>query len=159
MIHVGKAPAESALNSGWLLGHFMPADDPRHSADVEVKWGAHPKGERRASWVRGEQRTSLAVLVSGRFRMEFPGREAVLAEPGDYVLWGRGVDHSWEAEQDSVMLIVRWPSVPGYKLAAEQPADEQHTDPAEQPAESAGEQAAEQPAESADEQAAEPADG
>ena len=127
IIHVGKAPAEGALNSGWLLGHFMPAHDPRHSADVEVKWGVHAKGERRVSWVRGEQRTSLAVLVSGRFRLEFPDREAVLAEPGDYVLWGRGVDHSWEAEQDSVMLIVRWPSMPGYQTEGG-PAEEERAE-------------------------------
>jgi hypothetical protein len=62
--------------------------------------------------------------------------DAALAEPGDYVLWGRGVDHSWEAEQDSVVLIVRWPSVPGYRVEAEPAAE--HT------AEHTGELAAEQ---------------
>jgi len=117
-IHVGKAPADGVSNSGWLLGHFQPGDDPRHSGDVEVKWAVHPAGQRRAQWVRGEERTALAVLVSGRFRLEFPERHALLAEPGDYALWGKGVDHSWEAEQDSVVLIVRWPSVPGYRVAA-----------------------------------------
>jgi quercetin dioxygenase-like cupin family protein len=119
IIHVGKAPVDGAQDAGWLLGHFLPADHPRHSAEVEVKWAVHPKGERRAAWVRGEQRSTLAVLISGRFRLEFPDRRAVLAEPGDYVLWGRGVDHSWEAEQESVVLIVRWPSVPGYKVGEE----------------------------------------
>ena len=130
-IIVGSAPLDGARNAGWILGHFLPGDDPRHSTEVEVKWGVHPAGERRAAWVRGEARSTLAVLVSGRFRLEFPERAALLAEPGDYVLWGRGVDHSWEAEQDSVVLIVRWPSVPGYRVdarpaagqAAEQPAE------------------------------------
>lgn len=118
-MYVGKAPAEGAANAGWLLGHFMPPGDPRHSEDVEVKWGVHPAGEERAQWVRGEARTTFAVLVSGRFRLRFPDRDVLLAEPGDYVVWGRGVDHSWVAEQESVMLIVRWPSVPGYKAESQ----------------------------------------
>lgn len=117
-VYTGKAPADSTLNSGWLLGHFLPPDDPRHSDEVEIKWGAHPAGEERAEWVRGEARKSLAVLVSGRFRLRFPDRDALLSEPGDYVVWGKGVDHSWVAEQDSVVLIVRWPSVPGYKVGS-----------------------------------------
>jgi hypothetical protein len=25
-------------------------------------------------------------------------------------MWGPGVDHSWEALEDSVVLTVRWPS-------------------------------------------------
>jgi hypothetical protein len=46
--------------------------------------------------------------------MEFPDRTVLLAEQGDYVVWSRGTDHSWLAEEDSVVLTVRWPSVPGY---------------------------------------------
>ena len=117
-MYVGNAPVDGALNAGWLLGHFHPPGDPRHSDEVEIKWGVHPKGERRAEWVRGEERTAVAVLISGRFRLRFPDREALLAEPGDYVVWGKGVDHSWVAEEESVVLIVRWPSVPGYKVGS-----------------------------------------
>jgi quercetin dioxygenase-like cupin family protein len=40
----------------------------------------------------------------------------VLTRPGDYVLWGPGVDHSWLAEQESVVVTVRWPSLPGYAV-------------------------------------------
>ncbi|MEY9810119.1 hypothetical protein RKD21_000376 [Streptomyces albogriseolus] len=49
----------------------------------------------------GEERTALLVLVSGRFRVELPGRSVLLAEQGDYVVWGRGVDHSLFAEEES----------------------------------------------------------
>jgi hypothetical protein len=115
-VYVGSAGKDAALDRGWLLGHFRGHGDPRHSDAVEVKWGVHPHGERRARWVRGEVRTALLVLISGRFRMEFPGRSVLLAEQGDYVVWSRGVDHSWEAEEDSVVLTVRWPSVPGYAV-------------------------------------------
>lgn len=119
-VYVGKAGKDAALDRGWLLGHFKERDDPRHSQAVEVKWGVHPKGDERARWVEGEVRTALLVLVSGRFRMEFPGRSVLLEEQGDYVVWGRGVDHSWFAEEESVVLTVRWPSVPGYAVPREE---------------------------------------
>ncbi|TWJ22743.1 hypothetical protein JD76_02865 [Micromonospora endolithica] len=115
-IYVGNADIDAAGDAGWLLGHFKAPGDPRHSTDVEIKWGVHPAGDRRARWVSGERRTALLILVSGRFRVELPGRDVVLARRGDYVVWGHGVDHSWYAEEESVVLTVRWPSVPGYAV-------------------------------------------
>lgn len=116
-VYVGNAAADAPGNRGWLLGHFRPPDDVRHSAAVEIKWGVHPRGDRRAQWVSGEQRTAMIVLVSGRFRVELPGRCVLLAQQGDYVVFD-GVDHSWRAEEDSVVLAVRWPSIPGYAVPA-----------------------------------------
>jgi quercetin dioxygenase-like cupin family protein len=118
-IYVGNAGKDAPLDRGWLLGHFKDVDDPRHTPAVEVKWGVHPRGDERAQWVRGEERTALLVLVSGRFRVDFPGRSVLLEEQGDYVVWGRGIDHSWFAEEESVLLTVRWPSVPGYAVTPE----------------------------------------
>ncbi|MFE1046708.1 signal peptidase I [Streptomyces olivaceus] len=115
-VYAGNAGEDSATGRGWLLGHFREEGDPRHSDAVEVKWGVHPRGERRAQWVEGEVRTALLVLVSGRFRVEFPRRSVLLERQGDYVVWGRGVDHSWFAEDDSVVMTLRWPSVTGYAL-------------------------------------------
>lgn len=116
-VYVGSAGKDAALDCGWLLGHFKADGDPRHSDAVEIKWGVHPRGDRRVQWVRGEERTALQVLISGRFRVDFPGRSVVLERQGDYVVWGRGVDHSWVAEEESVVLTVRWPSVPGYAVS------------------------------------------
>ncbi|MEU6578984.1 signal peptidase I [Streptomyces sp. NPDC046805] len=127
-VYVGNAGEDAVLDRGWLLGHFKEAGDARHSDAVEVKWGVHPRGDVRGQWVRGEQRTALLVLISGRFRVELPGRSVLLRRQGDYVVWGRGVDHSWVAEEESVVLTVRWPSVPGYALQQEQ--QEQQEDPA-----------------------------
>lgn len=115
-VYVGRADRDAALDRGWLLGHFKEPGDPRHSEDVEIKWGVHPAGDRRARWATGEVRTALLVLISGRFRLDFPGRSVTLAEQGAYVVWGKGVDHSWYAEEESVVLTVRWPSVPGYRV-------------------------------------------
>jgi hypothetical protein len=116
--YVGQAGADGAVNRGWLLGHFMPDGDIRHSQDVEIKWGVHPQGEERAQWVTTEERTSLHVLISGRFRIEVPGDSILLAGPGDYVVLHQ-IGHSWRAEEDSVLLTVRWPSVPGYAVPEE----------------------------------------
>lgn len=121
-VYVGNAGKDAALDRGWLLGHFKGADAPRHSSAVEIKWGVHPCGDERAEWVRGEERTALLVLISGRFRVEFPGRSVLLEQQGDYVVWGHGIDHSWFAEEESVVLTVRWPSVPGYAVSQTDPA-------------------------------------
>ncbi|WP_338897439.1 signal peptidase I [Streptomyces sp. TG1A-60] len=118
-VYVGNAGKDAALDRGWLLGHFKPDGDPRQSDEVEIKWGVHPQGDTRARWVRGEERTALQVLISGRFRVDFPSRSVVLERQGDYVVWGHGVDHSWVAEEESVVLTVRWPSVPGYAVPQE----------------------------------------
>jgi hypothetical protein len=122
-VYVGNATLDAAGDRGWLLGHFKPVGDARHSTDVEIKWGVHPPGDERPMWVTGERRTALLVLISGRFRMEFPGRGVLLAKQGDYVVWGPGVDHSWYAEEASVVLTVRWPSVPGYAVPIEASAE------------------------------------
>ncbi|MFG2596458.1 signal peptidase I [Streptomyces sp. NPDC048462] len=118
-VYVGRAGEDAALDRGWLLGHFKDAADPRHSEAVEVKWGVHPPGDECKQWVRGEERTALLVLISGRFHVQLPGRTVLLEEQGDYVVWGHGVDHSWFAEEESVVLTVRWPSVPGYAVTPE----------------------------------------
>lgn len=119
-IYVGNAAVDGPTDRGWLLGHFRPAGDPRHSEDVEIKWGMHAPGEQRAQWVSGEKRSALLILISGRFRVELTGRSVLLAKPGDYVVF-HGVDHSWRAEEESVLMTVRWPSVPGYAIPAQPP--------------------------------------
>ena len=115
-VYVGNANVDAPLDRGWLLGHFKPPGDPRHSEDVEIKWGVHPAGDERAVWVENEVRTALLILISGRFRVELPGRSVLLEKPGDYVVWGKGIGHSWRAEEPSTVLTVRWPSVPGYRV-------------------------------------------
>ena len=115
-VYVGRAAVDAAGDRGCLLGHFKPDGEVRHSDEVEIKWGVHPKGDQRAEWVTGEKRTALLMLISGRFRVELPGRSVLLADQGDYVVWGTGVDHSWYAEEEAVVLTVRWPSVPGYAV-------------------------------------------
>ena len=114
-IYVGNAGADAPANRGWLLGHFKPTEDARHSDEVEIKWAVHGKGDRRADWVAGEKRSALILLISGRFRIDMPGSSVLLAQQGDYVVF-HGVSHSWEAVEASVVVAVRWPSIPGYAV-------------------------------------------
>jgi hypothetical protein len=110
--HVGNAARDGRDRRGWLIGHFFDdASDVRSSDAVEIKWGVHPAGEGRNQWNTREQRTTALLLIQGRFRLDLSVGSFVLAEEGDYAIWGPGVDHSWHAEEDSIVVTIRWPSL------------------------------------------------
>ena len=77
---------------------------------VEIKWGVHPSGDERADWQGDESRTTVLLLVKGRFRISLSVDSFVLEQEGDYAMWGPGIGHSWHAEEDTVVITVRWPS-------------------------------------------------
>ena len=112
--HSGNAADESSDYRGWLVGHFIdPKSGPvRQTTNLEVKWGIHPAGEKRHAWTEGEERSTLVILVSGTFRVDLATGSVTLARQGDYLTWGPGIEHSWQAEADSVVITVRWPSIP-----------------------------------------------
>jgi quercetin dioxygenase-like cupin family protein len=107
----GNAAEDSKNHRGWFVGQFINPDlGVRHSEDTEVKWGIHPSGEKRPEWTADDQRTTLTILIEGHFRVDTTDGTSTMERPGDYVMWGPGVDHTWEALADSVVLTVRWPS-------------------------------------------------
>jgi hypothetical protein len=109
--HAGNAAIDGQDHRGWIVGHFMgDTDDIRTSKDVEIKWGIHPAGDERADWQTDEYRTTVVVLISGQFRLSLSNDDHRLANVGDYVMWGPGTGHTWAAEEDSVVLTIRWPS-------------------------------------------------
>jgi hypothetical protein len=98
--------------TGWFVGQFIdPADDPRSTDAVEIKWHTHPAGDLKPVWTKSIEATTLAILISGRFKFRFPGQEILLSRQGDYVLWPPGIFHTWQAEEESVILTIRWPSL------------------------------------------------
>lgn len=113
--YVGNADDDAGRYRGWLLGHFVDAADgaPRSTQAVEVKWGLHPAGQARAGWTEDDQRHTMVILVSGRFRLDLSVGTTTLERQGDYVVWEPGIDHSWQAENDSTVITIRWPSRPG----------------------------------------------
>jgi quercetin dioxygenase-like cupin family protein len=54
----------------------------------------------------------MLMLIDGRFHLELSTGSHTLSRRGDYVVWGPGIEHTWHAEEDSIMLTVRWPSAP-----------------------------------------------
>lgn len=108
--HFGNASVDGAERRGWFVGQFMETDDVRKSKDLEVKWGVHIAGDRREAWFENEERTTVVMLISGRFRIDLSVGTALLTEPGDYATWGPGIGHSWRAEEDSVVVTIRWPA-------------------------------------------------
>lgn len=104
---------ENPQNKGWFMGHFInePAFRNRH---VEVKWSTHTKGWAKGFVAANTKSRSLSVLISGRFVICFPDekREVTLSRPGDYCLFTEGVCHSSAASEESVVLTIRWPSIP-----------------------------------------------
>jgi mannose-6-phosphate isomerase-like protein (cupin superfamily) len=96
----------------WIVGAFMDPGDLRRTEDVEVKWGTHPAGDQRSGWRDEETRTTIVILVFGQFRIDLSGGDHVLIRQGDCAMWGPSVAHSWEAEKDSVVITIRWPSNP-----------------------------------------------
>jgi hypothetical protein len=112
----GNAVREGAEMGGWFVGQFMPQENRRRT-DFELKWGVHPKGEREEhGWVANKTSTTFSVLIEGTFllRMRAGNRiqEILLKERGDYVIWKPGVEHTWEAPSDCIILSIRCPSVP-----------------------------------------------
>lgn len=111
--HAGNADEDGRDTRGWLLGHFIdPAEGVRSSKDVEVKWAVHPAGDKRPAWTADDQRTTLLMLIQGDFRVDLTEGSITLGRQGDYAVWGPGIDHSWQAISDSVVVTVRWPSSP-----------------------------------------------
>lgn len=107
----GNAEEASADTRGWLIGHFIdPSEGVRSSKDVEVKWGTHPAGDKRPEWTSDDQRTTLVLLVQGNFRVDLTEGSSTMTRQGDYIMWSPGIDHTWEANEDSVVITVRWPS-------------------------------------------------
>ncbi len=87
--YAGNAADDGEEHRGWIVGHFMD-DDVRRSEGVEIKWGIHAGGEERADWQGDESRTTVLLLVKGRFRVELSVGSFVLEREGDYAYVGLG---------------------------------------------------------------------
>ena len=109
----GNATAASKNTRGWFLGHFIPGEDnPLRNSAVEMKWFTHAKGETRPEWSPVSDVRTLNLLIRGRFVLLFPDHEVLLEKEGDFVLFGPGIAHSFRSDEESLVLTVRWPSIP-----------------------------------------------
>ena len=100
---------------GWIFGHFIDPQSPFHTEAFEMKWKMQPKGKSKGEAKANKIAKSVSILRSGRFKIDFPdlGKSVVLEKEGDYAYFAPGVRHTWEALEDSHMMTIRWPSIPG----------------------------------------------
>jgi hypothetical protein len=109
----GNAFADGARHHGWFIGRFLESPhDLRASHAVEIKWSMHLAGTQKPFWVVSEEATTLCVLIKGQVFLQFPSRECILSQEGDYAIWPAGVPHRWVVVEESLVLTVRWPSLP-----------------------------------------------
>ena len=109
----GNAIQFATSHRGWFVGHFMTGRHPLVATrDIEVKWGVHKVGEAMKEWAEGSGVHAMSVLIRGDFFIQFDDAEYHLANEGDFVMWGPGLRHKWRANEDTLIITVRWPSVP-----------------------------------------------
>lgn len=106
-IYTGNGVSDGGERRGWIVGSFLP-EGIRQQESVEIKYGVHRAGEVREDWVTDETRTTICLLISGEFQLEFRDQSIQLKEQGDYAMWNEDVDHKWHAVEDSVVLTIRW---------------------------------------------------
>ena len=118
LLITGNAKEDGDQNneSGWFIGHFINSVyGLRCTQDVEVKWGVHLSNDEKSSFGLNEKATTLALLISGAFIIDFPDLNISvnLDQPGDYLIYAPGISHSWKALKDSILVTIRWPSILG----------------------------------------------
>lgn len=116
-VTTGNAELVGAARGGWILGHFVDEEPSRRHRDVEVSWCPHHKGAcNQHGAVANRAAHTLTILIYGRFRLTFASDGKVgsvlLSAPGDFALWVPGVAHDWLAEEETLLVSVRWPSIP-----------------------------------------------
>ena len=108
--------------TGWFVGRFPEItaggySGLRVSNDTEIKWFEHPKGHESGPRPISTG-LSLSILIEGLFGLWFceandrgqpdgNWRRYLLKNKGDYLIWGAGLFHKWQALESSTVLSVR----------------------------------------------------
>lgn len=114
-IRLGNAIAEGKDHKDWFTGYFVENNSPLKTNDLEIKWSRHKKGEKKDHPGINATAKTIDILISGKLRFIFPDlrKEVILEKESDYIWFDAGVAHIWEALENSVSVVVRWPSIPG----------------------------------------------
>lgn len=98
---------------GWFLGSFMTKYPEFLSDDVELKWARHSQGDIKPGLHATSTTKTFVILITGRFVIRFPelNQEITLTQLGDFVFYDASqTSHEAEALEDSLLLVVRYPS-------------------------------------------------
>jgi hypothetical protein len=109
--NIGRKAGKIPSRKDWFLGHFIKRGSPFHTTAFELKWCDCKKGWKKVG-TRKDITKTLLILISGRFRVTFTETEnsCILSKKGDF-LYYQSKPHLGEALKDSLLLVVRWPSI------------------------------------------------
>lgn len=102
----------------WIIGQMIDEYSPRHTGAFEVKWGTHLKGENYPELLPQKEgvTAAISILISGKMRLQFKNgtetQDVILETQGDFALWEQGVSHNSAFLEDTLVLTIKWPSVP-----------------------------------------------
>jgi len=96
---------------GWFVGNFIPALEGLHSDDIEIKWGEHKRGMLKTA-EKTTSRKTISLLIRGKIKINFTdeAKSVVLEKEGDYVFYAPENHHTVEVLEDSLVIVIRWPS-------------------------------------------------
>ncbi|KAA8499369.1 hypothetical protein FVE85_6954 [Porphyridium purpureum] len=123
-VETGNADVEARENGKWFVGHFLAASTMRRARELELKWARNRAGTANGEVAVNTKGFSMGVLLYGAQAYEFGNHigdkrstKVTLAKQGDFVVWGPNMPHTWTTLKDSLVLTVRWPSIPGDQKA------------------------------------------
>ena len=116
-------------NTNWFVGEFptIPKTSLRFmqqsnqavegdtAKDISIKWFLHSPND-PAEWGNNKPTSagrSMSILAGeGEFEITFSNNSQTytltLDTPGDFAIWGSGLEHSWRSLKISPILTVRW---------------------------------------------------
>ncbi len=110
----GNFNEECAKYRGWVIGNFVDKASPLHAEDLELKWIKVAKGFRKENLGPGTTAKTLAILISGKYQISLlqTNQKFLLEKEGDYLLYQPTAPHRAEAFKDTLIIAIRWPSLP-----------------------------------------------
>jgi hypothetical protein len=123
-----KPENDEQRKTNWIIGdrapetslRFIRQDKPgaeaQNAKNISLKYFIHKPndppgwGERKPT---SKGRTISILAGSGVFELTFKNEGAeeykvLLDQPGDFVIWGDGVEHSWKPISTSTIITMRW---------------------------------------------------
>jgi len=96
---------------GFLCGAFLPESNPFFTRKVEVAW---MELDSKMSWEEHthEEADEITIVIKGSIEEEIDG-DVLRLESGDFVLVKSGsVTHTKKAEDGTVLVVIKAPSIP-----------------------------------------------
>ena len=96
----------------WFVGSFVEENFAKTN-DFEIKWVKREKGYKKPNKTGGiPNQKTLTLLIKGKLKITLTESNecCVLENEGDYLFYSPTVPHTAEYLEDSLALIIRWPS-------------------------------------------------